>query len=162
MLSAGLGTIIWTSIAFLVVLFLLKKMAWKPILASLKERDEFIQKSLESAEEAKKQMSLLKADNEKMLAEARQEREKILKEAREMKEKIISDARKTATEEGERLVSSARSEIEKEKQAAMTDLKNQVAVLSIEIAEKILRKEFDNKDQQQALINEQLKAAQMN
>ncbi len=162
MLSAGLGTIIWTSIAFLVVLFLLKKMAWKPILASLKERDDFIQKSLESAEEAKKQMSLLKADNEKMLAEARQEREKILKEAREMKEKIISDARKSATEEGERLVSSARSEIQKEKQAAMTDLKNQVAVLSIEIAEKILRKEFDNKDQQQALINEQLKAAQMN
>lgn len=162
MLSAGLGTIIWTSVAFLIVLFLLKKMAWKPILKSLKERDDFIEKSLESAEEARKQMSQLKADNEKLLAEARQEREQILKEAREMKEKIISDARKTATDEGDRLVNMARNEIAKEKNAAMAELKNQVASLSIEIAEKLIRKEFESKDQQQFLIDEQLKTAQMN
>jgi F-type H+-transporting ATPase subunit b len=85
-----------------------------------------------------------------------------LKEAREMKEKIISDARKAATEEGDRMVNAARNEIEKEKNAAMAELKNQVASLSIDIAEKLIRREFENKDQQQMLINEQLKTAQMN
>jgi len=125
LLSAPLGTIVWTSAAFLIVAFLLKKMAWKPILNTLREREEFIDKSLKSAEEAKEQMSQLKSDNEKLLAEARTEREKILKEAREMKEKILSDAKKAANEEGDRIVTAARAEIEKEKANAVSDIRKQ-------------------------------------
>jgi F-type H+-transporting ATPase subunit b len=162
LLSAPLGTIVWTSVAFLIVAFLLKKMAWKPILNSLKEREDFIDKSLKSAEEAKAAMSQLKSDNEKLLAEARLEREKILKEARETKERILNEAKKTATEEGDRLVSSARAEIEKEKANAMTDIRKQVAALSIEIAEKILKSELDDKGKQEVLIEDHLKRSQLN
>lgn len=161
MLSAGIGTALWTAIAFLTVLFLLRKFAWRPILASLQEREDFIDKSLKSAEEAKAQMSELKSENEKLLAEARQEREKILKEAREMKEKIISDAKASAAEEGNRLVANAKEEINKEKANAMSDIKRQVAALSLEIAEKVIRKEFDDKAQQEALVEEHLSSAKL-
>ena len=116
-----LGLVLWMSVAFLVILFLLKKFAWKGIIQALKDREEFIDRSLKSAEEAKAQMSQLKSDNEKLLAEARTERESILKEAREMKEKILSDAKVSATEEGNRLVASARTEIEKEKLQALSE-----------------------------------------
>ncbi len=136
LLAAPLGLIIWTSVAFIIVLVLLKKLAWKPILNTLQERNDFIDKSLKSAEEAKAQMGQLKSDNEKLLAEARVEREKMLKEARETKESIIADAKKTAASEGERIINSAREEIEKEKAKAMSDIKTQVAALSIDIAEK--------------------------
>lgn len=161
LLSAPAGTIIWTSVAFLIVAFLLKKMAWKPILKTLKDREEFIEESLKSAEDAKAQMSLLKADNEKLLAEARVEREKILKEAREMKESIISEAKKTATAEGDRLIATARQEIEKEKANAMSDIKKQVAALSVEIAEKILRSELDNPAKQQDIVEQHLNQSQL-
>lgn len=117
-LSPEPGTMLWTSIAFLVVLGLLKKFAWKDILKALKDREEFIERSLKSAEEAKAQMSGLKADNEKLLAEARLEREQILKEAREVKEKIMSDAKLSATDESNRLINAARAEIEKEKKSS--------------------------------------------
>jgi F-type H+-transporting ATPase subunit b len=161
MLSAGLGTLIWTAIAFLTVLFLLKKFAWKPILASLQEREDFIDKSLKSAEQAKAQMSDLKSENEKLLADARLEREKILKEAREMKDKIISEAKSVASEEGNRLVANAKEEITKEKANAMSDIRKQVAALSLDIAEKIIRKEFDDKTQQEALVDEHLNSAKL-
>jgi len=94
-----LGLVLWMSVAFLVVLFLLKKFAWEGIIKALNDREEFIERSLKSAEEAKAQMSDLKADNEKLLIEARKEREQILKEAKEMKEKILSEAKITASEE---------------------------------------------------------------
>ncbi len=161
LLDASLGTIIWTSVAFLIVAFLLKKMAWKPILNSLREREEFIDKSLKSAEEAKAEMSRLKSDNEKLLAEARAEREIILKEAREMKETILGEAKATAAAEGERLISNAREEISKEKARAMSDVKKQVAALSVEIAEKVLRKEFEDRTKQEELVQEHLKRAQL-
>jgi F-type H+-transporting ATPase subunit b len=161
MLSAGIGTLLWTAIAFLIVLFLLKKLAWKPILAALQEREDFIDKSLKSAEQAKAQMSDLKSENEKLLAEARLEREKILKEAREMKDTIISEAKTVASEEGNRLVANAKEEISKEKANAMSDIKKQVAALSLDIAEKIIRKEFDDKTQQEALVNEHLNSAKL-
>lgn len=162
MLSAGLGTIIWTSIAFITVLVLLKTLAWKPILASLKDREEFIEKSLKSAEEAKAEMSKLKADNEQLLAEARQEREKILKEAREMKERMLSDAKKSASDESDKIIAQAKAEIEKEKNAAMQELRTQVAEFSLAIAEKVLRKEFEDKEKQQALVQDYLKSVQAN
>lgn len=162
MLSAGLGTIIWTSIAFITVVILLKQLAWKPILSTLREREEFIDKSLKSAEEAKAEMSRLKSDNEKLLAEARVERDKILKEAREMRDKMINEAKKTASEEGDKMIAHAKSEIEKEKTAAMHELRAQVAELSLNIAEKVLRKEFEDKNKQQALVEDYLKGVQSN
>lgn len=162
MLSAGLGTIIWTSIAFLTVLFLLGKMAWKPILKSLKEREDFISNSIKSAETANNQLSQLKAENEILLAEARLEREKILKEAREMGEDIISKARKASVEEEQRILIKARHEIENEKSAAIAELKSQVVSLSIEMAEKLLKKEFESKENQIKLVEENLKSANLN
>ncbi len=161
LLAAPVGLMFWTSLAFIIVLVLLKKLAWKPILNTLAERNEFIDKSLKSAEEATAQMSQLKSDNEKLLAEARVEREKMLKEARETKESIIAEAKKTASAEGERLVSNARAEIEKEKAKAMSDIKSQVAALSIDIAEKVLRSELSNKDKQAEIVEEHMKQSQL-
>jgi len=161
LLSAPAGIFIWTTAAFLIVAFLLKKMAWKPILNSLKDREEFIEKSLKSAEDAKVQMSQLKSDNEKLLAEARLEREQIIKEARELKESIISEAKKTATTEGDRLVAGAREEIVKEKAKAMADIKTQVAALSIDIAEKVLRSELENKSKQVQIVEQHLSQSQL-
>ena len=162
MLDVNPGMLIWMSIAFLVVLFLMRKFAWSGILKSLKDREEFIDRSLKSAEEAKAQMSQLKADNEKLLAEARVEREQILKEAREMKEKILSDAKTTASAEGDRLIASAKSEIEKEKQQALADIKKQVATLSVAIAEKVIKSELSNGDKQQKLVSDALGDMKLN
>ena len=162
MLSAGLGTIIWTSIAFLTVLFLLGKMAWKPMLKSLKEREDFINNSIKSAETANNQLTQLKVENEKLLAEARLEREKILKEARETGEDIISKARKASVEEEHRILEKAKQEIENEKSAAIAELKLQVVNLSIDIAEKLLKREFESKENQIKLVEENLKSATLN
>lgn len=162
MLSAGLGTIIWTSIAFLTVLFILKKMAWTPILKSLKEREDFITDSIKSAENANAQLSLLKADNEKLLAEARIERDRILKEAKELGDDIVAKARKVSQDEQQRIMAKAKEEIESEKSAAISELKKQVVSLSIQMAETVLKKEFENKDQQSKLVEENLKSASLN
>lgn len=162
MLSAGLGTIIWTSIAFLTVLVLLGKMAWKPMLKSLKEREDFINNSIKSAETANNQLTQLKVENEKLLAEARLEREKILKEARETGEDIISKARKASVEEEQRILEKAKQEIENEKSAAIAELKSQVVTLSIDIAEKLLKREFESKENQIKLVEENLKSATLN
>ena len=162
MLSAGLGTILWTTIAFLIVLMLLKKMAWAPILKSLKDREDFISDSLKSAESANAQLSQLKADNEKFLAEARVEREKMLKEAKEIGEDIVTKARKSAVEEEQRMMAKAKQEMENEKSAAIAELKKQVVSLSIQMAETVLKKEFENKDQQMKLVEENLKSASLN
>ena len=162
LLLPGLGNVVWMSVAFLVVLFLLRKFAWNGILKALSEREDFIERSLRSAEDAKAQMSMLKADNEKLLAEARSEREQILKEAREMKEKVLTEAKRSASQEGDRIIAAARNEIEKEKAEALSDIKKQVAALSIEIAEKVIRRELDAKDNQEALVEEHLKKAQLN
>ena len=140
----------------------MKKFAWKGIIKALKDREEFIDRSLKSAEKAKAQMSELKAENENLLAEARAERETILKEAREMKEKILADAKITASEEGNRLISSARSEIEKEKHQALSDIKTQVAELSLDIAEKVIKRDLADKASQESFVNEHLNKAQMN
>lgn len=162
LVTPDIGLIFWMTLTFLGLLFILAKFIWPPILKSLKEREDFIDKSLASAEEAKAQMSQLKADNEQLLAEARTEREAILKEAREMKEKLISDAKKTASEEGDRMIASARAEIDKEKVQALSDIKKQVAGISLDIAEKVIRKELEQNGNQEALVDEHLKKAQLN
>jgi F-type H+-transporting ATPase subunit b len=162
LLNPSYGLIVWTLVAFLTVLFLLKKFAWKPILNSLKEREDFIQNALDSAERAKEEMKTLQSNNERFLIEARAERDQLLKDARDVREKMISDAKGIASKEGERLLKSARENIQNEKMAAITELKNQVAVLSIEIAEKILKTELSNDEKQKSLIKNLLQDVNLN
>lgn len=144
LVTPGLGLFFWTLITFLLLVYILGKFAWKPILNSVKEREKNIEDSLKAAERAKEEMKLLTNENEKLLRQARIERDAILKEAREIKDKIISEARENAKTQSEKIITEARLQIENEKMAAINDLKNQVAFLSIEIAEKILQKELED------------------
>lgn len=147
------GTIFWMLIIFGIVLFVLKKFAWKPILNALNEREESIANALNSAEEAKKEVAGLKADNEKVIAEARREKDAILKEAKELKDKIVAEAKEKAAEEAQKTIDQARQQIEAEKTAAINDIKKQVANLSIVIAEKVIKKELENKGEQKKMVD---------
>lgn len=162
LITPGIGLIVWTTVVFLLLVFLLSKYAWKPILNSIKEREEGITSALESAENAKKEMELLKVGNEKILTEARAERDTLLKEARDIKDAIVNEAKTKAKAEADRIISSARDQINNDKNAAVTELKNQVATLSIEIAEKILRSELSSDDKQKALVNNLMKDVNLN
>ena len=162
LLTPNIGLVFWMSLAFLIVLFVLRKFAWSGILKALKDREDFIDRSLKSAEEAKTQLSTLKAENENLLVEARAERESILKEAKEMKDTILAEAKLTASEEGNRLIAAARGEIEKEKNQALSDIKKQVGEISLEIAERVIRKELSDKGAQEALVAEHLNKVQSN
>ncbi|NQX86898.1 MAG: F0F1 ATP synthase subunit B [Flavobacteriaceae bacterium] len=146
----------------LILLFLLAKFAWKPIIAALNDREEGIQNALDAAEDAKKEMENLQADNQKLLKEARAERETMLKEARDIKNKMIEDAKDEAKAESSKLVAAAQASIEAEKKAAIADLKSQVANLSIAIAEKVVREELSNKDKQVKLVESMLGEATLN
>src|SRR3990167_6579174 len=156
------GLIFWMVISFGLILLILKKFAWKPILNMLHEREAFIQNALDSAEKAKEEMKALQSNNEKILADARNERDQLLKDAREIREKMISEAKGIATKEGERMLTIARENIQNEKMAAITELKNQVATLSIEIAEKILKSELSSDEKQKSLVNTLLKDVNLN
>lgn len=162
LVKPSIGLIFWMVVSFSIILFLLKKFAWSPILNMVKEREESIDAALKSAEQAKAEMKSLKSENERILAEARNERDILLKEARDIKEKIIGEAKTIATSEGERLLKAARENIENEKMAAITELKNQVAVLSIEIAEKILKAELASDDKQKSLVKNLLQDVNLN
>lgn len=156
------GLIFWMTITFIIVFVILKKAAWKPILGSLKEREKSIQDALDAAEKAKQEMAQLQASNEKILMEARAERDNLLKEARETKDGIINEAKVKAQKEATKLMQDARDAIQNEKAAALTELKNQVATLSIEIAEKILKTELSSSDKQKTLVNNMLKEVSLN
>lgn len=160
--TPGLGLIVWTTITFLLLLFLLGKFAWKPILSAIKTREEGIENALAAAENAKKEMQELKSANETILNQARAERDALLKEARDTKESIITEAKTKATKEAERILSTAREQITNEKNAAITELKNQVATLSIEIAEKILKSELSSDEKQKTLVNNLMKDVNLN
>jgi len=147
------GLIFWTTISFIILFFLLRKWVWKFILDSLNERESTIDNALKSAEEAKAAMAQLKSENEALLQEARNERDNMLKEARDTKNQIIAEAKDKAKVEAERISKQAREAIKNEKNAALTELKNQVAALSIEIAEKIIKEELSSQDKQKALAN---------
>ena len=162
LINPGFGLIFWMTLAFLIVFFILKKFAWKPILASLKEREDSIEDALKSAEEAKKEMATLKAANEGLLREAREERDAMLTDARKIKEQIIAEARDKASKEAGIIVENAREQINSEKQAALTELKNLIATYSIEIAEKVLQEELSDKKKQQAYVDKLLKEIQLN
>jgi F-type H+-transporting ATPase subunit b len=161
LVTPGIGLLFWMLLTFSILLILLKKFAWKPILHSLKEREKTIENALLSAEKAKQEMAKLQADNEKIIAKAHSDQDNILKEARQVKDKIIQDAKETAQVEANKIVESARLSIENEKQAAINDIKNQIAVLSVTIAEKIIRQEI-SKDGHSKLIDQSLKDLKIN
>jgi F-type H+-transporting ATPase subunit b len=156
------GLLIWMMITFLIVLILLRKFAWKPILKMIKDREDSIDGALKSAENAKLEMQNLKSDNEKILAQARNERDQMMKEARDMKDQIVGEAKGKAKEEADKILASAREAINNEKMAAITELKNQVALLSVEIAEKILKRELSDENKQKELIGDLLKDTKLN
>jgi len=162
LVKPSIGLIFWMIVSFSIILFLLKKFAWAPILGMIKEREDSIELALASAEKAKQEMKMLQSNNERILAEAKTERELLLKDAREIREKMIAEAKGMATKEGERLLKSARENIQNEKMAAITELKNQVATLSIDIAEKILRSELSSDEKQKSLVNTLLKDVNLN
>jgi len=156
------GLFFWQAIILVILIVLLAKFAWKPILAALAAREEGISNALLAAENAKKDMQNLKADNEKLLAEARAERDAMIKEAREIKEKMIADAKSEAQAQGEKMIESAKASIESEKNAAMAELKNQVSSLSLEIAETLLKGELSNKEAQTKLVEKMLGDVKLN
>jgi F-type H+-transporting ATPase subunit b len=156
------GLLIWMMITFLIVLILLRKFAWKPILKMIKDREDSIDSALKSAENAKLEMQNLKSDNEKILAQARNERDTMMKEARDMKDQIVGEAKGKAKEEADKILTAAREAINNEKMAAITELKNQVALLSVEIAEKILKRELSDENKQKDLIGDLLKDTKLN
>jgi F-type H+-transporting ATPase subunit b len=158
----SLGLFFWQAVLFLALVFLLRKFAWKPILDSVNDREEGIKNALDSAEKAKLEMENLQADNQKLLKEARAERETMLKEARDIKNKMIEEAKDQAKEEANKLIQQAQASIETEKKAAIAELKSQVANLSIDIAEKVVREELSNKDKQMKLVESMLGEATLN
>lgn len=146
------GTIFWMLIIFGIVLFVLRKFAWKPILNALSEREESIATALNSAEFARKEVEGLKADNDKVIAEARKEKDIIMKEAKEIKEKIIAEAKEKANLEVQKSIDQARQQIHAEKNAALSEIKKQVAELSVSIAEKVIKKELSNPGEQEKMV----------
>lgn len=156
------GLFIVQTILFLLLIILLVKFAWKPILKSLDEREQGIKEALDAAEEAKKEMQSLKADNEKMKQEARQERDAMLKEAQQMKKQIIAEAGEEAAKKADGIIAKAQSAIESEKKAAIDDLRKQVAQYSVEIAEKVLQQELKDKKEQEKLVNKYLEDVKLN
>ena len=153
----SLGLFVWHSLIFIALIFLLKKFAWKPILDTINEREDGIKNALESAEKAREEMNLLQSDNEATLKKARAERDALLKEAREMKQGLIDEAKIEASQEAKKIITQAQESIESEKNAAVADLKKQVANLSIEIAEKVLKEKLSNDQSQMELINDLVK-----
>ncbi|HZE83365.1 MAG TPA: F0F1 ATP synthase subunit B [Puia sp.] len=154
LLTPDLGLFLWNLLAFLILFFVLKKTAWKPILKSLKERETSISDSLATAEKVKAEMAQLKNENEALLAKAREERALLLKEARDTKDKIINEAKDQAKVEAGKIITDAQIAIEQQKMAAITDVKNQVGKLVVEVSEKILRRELQNKSEQENYIRE--------
>jgi F-type H+-transporting ATPase subunit b len=161
LVTPEIGLVFWTTLSFLILLFILGKFAWKPILGAIHEREINIENALMRAEAAKEEMARLTSENESLLREARAERDIILQEARKLKDKIVGDAKEAAQEEGAKMIEKARIEINMQKALAIADVKNQVASLSIEIAEKVLRKQFEDASKQDALVTELLKEVKL-
>ncbi len=162
LVTPAIGLIFWTTIVFILLVILLKTYAWKPILTAVNNRNESIEKALQTAEKAKVEMENLNADNERILAEARMERDGILKEAREIKNNIVNEAKEQAKKEANKILTSSKEQISNEKMKAITELKNTVAELSIDIAEKILKSELEDKNKQNKLVVTALKDSKLN
>lgn len=158
----SLGLFFWQTLLFIILVIFLRKYAWRPILSAVEQREEGIKEALASAEKAKAEMQSLSANNERVLAEAKLERDGLLKEARDIKEEIIKEAKDKADKEAEQIINSAKKQIASEKVKAIMELKNKVALLSIEIAEKILKRELNEKESQENFIAEELKKTELN
>ena len=162
LLSPGIGLIFWTFVAFLIVLFVLRKFAWKPILTSLKERETSIASAISSAADMKAEMANMKSENEVLLSQAREERAIMIKEAKDTGIKMINDAKEKARAEYDRILAEAQIAIQQQKNAALTDVKNQVGKLVIEVSEKVLRRELVNRAEQEGFIRQQAEAVKLN
>ncbi|MAU25511.1 MAG: ATP synthase F0 subunit B [Flavobacteriaceae bacterium] len=161
LVTPDVGLLFWTLVSFTILYLILRKFAWGPILGAVKEREESIKAALDAADNAKKEMENLKADNEKILNEAKIERETMLKEAREMKSKLISDAEDEAKIKAKKMVEAAKTAIQNEKNSAMNELKNTVVDLSVGIAEKLISEELADKDKQLKMIEEILDGSKL-
>lgn len=162
LLTPGVGLIIWQTIVFILLFLLLAKLAWKPIIDSLKDRDRSIQEALDTAEKARLEMSQLRSDNEKLLNEAREERDRILREAREVSLKMREEGQLEAKKASEKIIEDARAAINIEKQAALKDVKVQVAMFSLEIAEKLMKKNLSSDKAQKELVQTYVKDLKVN
>lgn len=162
LVTPGLGLIFWQLVTFLLVLFLLAKFAWKPIMSSLREREETIEGALRAAEQAKADMAKLKAENERLLEDAKVERDVMLRKAQQTSEAIIEEAKNKASIESAKIVENAKQQINAERLAAVADIKRQVATLSIEIAEKLLRNQLKEEKAQRELVDQLVKDASLN
>ncbi|HAH35079.1 MAG TPA: F0F1 ATP synthase subunit B [Algoriphagus sp.] len=162
LITPGSGLIFWQLLGFLGLLFILIKFAWKPMLAALEERESSIENALKAAETARNEMANLKAENEKLLAEARLERDVILKKAQDASNKMIEDAKAEASKQGAQMIENAKAVIETEKKAALAEVKTQVAVLTLEVTEKLLRKNLSDEKAQKELVDEFIKDLKLN
>jgi F-type H+-transporting ATPase subunit b len=162
LLKPEFGLLIWTLVAFLIVFFILRKFAWPAIIKGLKDRQDSIAESLATAERVKAEMAELKNENEALLAKAREERSQLLKEARETKDKIINEAKEQAKIEANKIILEAQAAINTQKMAALTDVKNQVGKLVIEVSEKVLRQQLNNKEAQESHIRDMVKEVKLN
>ena len=162
LLTPSFGLIIWTLLAFLIVFFILKKFAWKPILTSLKEREMGIANALATADKVKAEMASLKNENEAMMAQAREERAQMIKDAKEAGNKMLSEAKEKARTEYDRIIGEAQVAIQQQKNAALTDVKNQVGNLVIEVSEKVLRRELANRGEQENFIKQLAEVVKLN
>jgi F-type H+-transporting ATPase subunit b len=162
LLLPHLGLIVWTLLAFLIVLLILKKFAWKPIIKGLTDRETNIADSISLAEKVKNEMAQLKSDNEALLIKAREERALLLKEAKETKDKIVNDAKEEAKAQATKIINEAQAVINQQKQAAVNELKNQVGKLVIEVSEKILRRELSDKAAQEKYITQIAEEVKLN
>ena len=162
LITPQLGLLFWQTVLFLLLLLILTKFAWKPIMASLREREDSIESALRMADQAKIEMQQLKAGNEKLMAEARHERDRTLAEAQQLANQLIETAKTRATEEGGRMITQAREAIQTEKNAALAEVRNTAAQLSLDIAERILRRELTDAPAQQKLVEDYLKDVKLN
>ncbi len=162
LITPGIGLVFWMFFSFSLLLFILGKFAWKPIIQMLNERDQTIADSLNEAKTAREEMKMLQSNNELLIIQAKEERDSIIVEARKIKERMIEDAKVKANEESQRIIDAAKESINYEKMQAITELKNQVAVLSIDIAEKLLKEELTNKEKQQKMIEGMLQDIRFN
>ncbi|MDN3605620.1 F0F1 ATP synthase subunit B [Kaistella yonginensis] len=162
MIEPGIGLLFWMTLTFLILLFLLAKFAWKPILAAVNEREVTIVDSLNQAKLAKLEVENLKAENEIIIREAKVQRDMILKEARDIKDRIVGEAKDVAKIEGDKMIESARQTIQAEKTAAVADIKSQIGTLSVSIAESILKQKLDNDSAQDTLVANILKSSNFN
>ena len=162
LVSPDIGTVFWMLIMFIIVMVILKKFAWKPILNALEKRERTIEDALFSADRARAEMEKVKEDNKLIMAEARKERDMMLKETRQMSEKLLNEAKGKAGEEAKKIIEAAREQIMNEKSAAISEIRNQVVELSVNIAEKILREKLKSDKEQQELMKKLLNEVKLN